>query len=74
MTIRDLTAEEHAVLAHIVVDPLAWWANANAVTSLDHEAALAAKVARWKSDYEVALAQLGADYKTRAQQEQEAAS
>jgi hypothetical protein len=67
---RDLTAEERAVLAHIVVDPDAWWAHAQQV----HEApepALAQKVARWAPDYLACVEALGAGYKTRAQREVE---
>ena len=68
-TIRELTANERAVLAYKVIDPDEWWAHANAVDgsdgkhAIDHEAALAAKVARWQSDYDAAPAEL----KTRIQ-------
>ena len=41
---RELTANERAVLAHIVVDPDEWWSHANSVVKVDHEAALEAKV------------------------------
>jgi len=70
-TIRELTTNERAVLAHKVTDPDAWWAHANAVDgsdgkhAIDHEAALAAKVTRWQSEYDAAPAEL----KTRLQRD-----
>jgi len=64
---RALTANERAVLAHVVVDPDAWWTHANSVGKVDAEAALAAKVARWQSDYDAAVAAGG--YQTRAERE-----
>ncbi len=61
---RDLTGNERAVLAHVVVDPDAWWAHATSFTRIDEEKALAAKVKRWQSSYDGE----GNDpaYKTRA--------
>tara|TARA_R110000744_G_scaffold74043_1_gene148104 strand:+ start:1045 stop:1281 length:237 start_codon:yes stop_codon:yes gene_type:complete len=64
---RELTANERAVLAHIVVDPDEWWTNANSVVKIDHEAALGAKVGRYQSDYDDAAALDG--YKTRAERD-----
>lgn len=65
---RTLTTNERAVLAHVVVDPDAWWAWAN-----DHhatpEASLAEKVTRWQADYDAAVLAQGANYQTRAQRE-----
>lgn len=67
---RDLTAEERAVLAHIVVDPDGWWAHANEAENVpDAEAALIAKVDRWRSAYEQSLSEEGENYKTRAERD-----
>jgi hypothetical protein len=79
MAMRDLTDRERAVLAHVVVDPDAWWSHCcscdgtNGQRAIDCEAALAAKVARWSGEYDTAVAQ--PDYKTRAvrQAEEDAA-
>ena len=69
---RALTAEETAVLAHVVVDPEVWWAHANEAENIpDPEAALAAKIDRWKSKYEASLLYDGVGYKNRAQREAE---
>lgn len=77
---RTLTDEERAVLNYKVAideqDPVTkkwtwrdgaddWWIAAQAHP--DPEAALAAKVARWKPEYEAEKAK--PDYKTRAQRE-----
>ena len=69
---RDLTTNERAVLAHVVVDPDAWWAHACATANVDEEQALAAKVARWQADYDAAALALGEAYQTRAQRDAEA--
>ena len=66
---RTLTDNERAVLAHMVVDPDAWWVHANAVEKIDHEAALAAKVKRWQGAYDVEKVVPG--YATRKQREDE---
>jgi hypothetical protein len=53
-----LTDEEHAVLAHIVVDPVAWWEHVRSRDGKDGkhvinaEAALSAKVSRVKPEYD----------------------
>lgn len=63
-----MTNEEKAVLAHAVIDPEAWYAHA--VASFGEEVAkrhLAAKVARWKPEYEAESVKPG--YKTRAERE-----
>ena len=71
---RNLTTNERAVLAHMVLDPDEWWTHANAKDGsdgkreIDHEAALAAKVSRWQGSYDTALAAGG--YQTRAEQEE----
>lgn len=66
----NLSDENRAVLAHIVLDPDAWLAHAaetfGAEVAAEH---LAAKVARWTKDYESAKAELGGEYKTRAERE-----
>lgn len=61
----SMTPEQRAVLAHVVVDPDAWYAHA--VSFFGQALAdkhLAAKVARWTPDYEAAQAKGG--YQTRA--------
>lgn len=63
---RELTERESAVLAHVVIDPIAWWAHCNE-THPDPEGAIAAKVDRWGADYDAAKDQPG--YQTRAQRE-----
>ena len=72
---RALTARETAVLAHVVVDPVAWWTHAcsrdgsDGKHAIDAEAALAAKVAKRADQYDAALAAQGADYQTRAERD-----
>ena len=61
---RTLTHNERCVLSHVVVDPDEWWEHATNWSKIDEEAALAAKVARWKPDYDGECHQ--PDYKTRA--------
>ena len=61
---RTLTHNERCVLSHAVVDPDEWWEHATNWPKIDEEAALAAKVARWKPDYDGECHQ--PDYKTRA--------
>ena len=69
---RDLTTNERAVLAHVVVDPDAWWAHACAAPNVSEEAALAGKVSRWQPEYDAAVLTQGQAYQTRAQREEEA--
>jgi len=72
---RALTDREHAVLAYVVVDPVAWWTHAcsrdgsDGKHAIDAEAALAAKVAKRADQYDAALAAQGADYQTRAERD-----
>ena len=61
---RSLTARETAVLAHVVVDPVAWFAHCAAHAKTDTETSLAAKVARWAPEYDAQKDVSG--YKTRA--------
>ena len=68
---RALTSDERAVLAHIVTDPDAWWSHANDVDKIDAEAALVAKIDRWRGDYEAATEAKGNAYQTRAQRDAE---
>lgn len=61
-----MTDDQRAVLAHVVVDPDAWYAHAVKHFGADlAQKHLAAKVARWRPHYEGAKQQAG--YKTRAQ-------
>lgn len=67
---RQLTETEAAVLAHVVPSPDAWAEHCFNTFSVERaEAALAAKVSRWKPVYEAALAAEGVNYKTRAQRD-----
>ncbi|MBI4185291.1 MAG: hypothetical protein HY521_14965 [Proteobacteria bacterium] len=47
-----MNENERAVLAHVVVDPDAWWANVQATHPGRAEAILAGKVARWQGSYD----------------------
>ena len=67
MAVRDLTENESAVLAHVVLDPIGWWQHVNSVAKIDSEAALAAKVAKNQRGYDEAVASDGDDYKTAAE-------
>lgn len=67
------TAYAKKVLAHMVLDPDAWWAHAKSIEKIDHVAALNAKVERWKSTYEACLLAEGKDYKDRVAQDKAAA-
>ena len=63
-----MTKEQRIVLAHVVIDPDAWWAHAVKVFGEAKAGEmLAAKVARHKSDYELSMQKGG--YKTRAERE-----
>ena len=74
---RDLTTNERAVLAHVVLDPGAWWEHvqsrdgSDGKRKLNAEACLGAKVQKYSGEYETALARDGADYQTRAEREEE---
>lgn len=60
-----MTAEQRAVLAHVVLDPDDWLAHAVATFGEERAAQmLQAKVGRWKPSHDEALAKPG--YKTRA--------
>lgn len=65
-----LTDEQRAVLAHVVVDPDAWYAHAVACFGRDVAAKhLSAKTARWKPLYDKACKAGG--YKSRSEREAE---
>jgi len=72
---RSLTARETAVLAHVVVNPVAWWTHAcsrdgsDGHHAINAEAALAAKIAKQASKYDAAVAADGTDYQTRAERD-----
>lgn len=64
-----MTREQKAVLAHVVVDPDAWYAHVLARFGEERAAqALADKVARWRPQYEMSKAAPG--YKTRAERDE----
>jgi hypothetical protein len=65
-----LTDREHAVLAHVVIDPDAWVEHAGATFTAERaREVLDAKVARWTADYDAAVLAAGGGYLTRAQRE-----
>lgn len=67
---RDLTANETAVLAHVVLDPAAWWSHANSAdVKPDAEISLIAKVEVHQASYDTDLADKGDSYETRAERE-----
>lgn len=66
----ELSKEDRDVLAHVVIDPDAWFAHV--LKTFGEEKAtelLAQKVVRWKPDYEMALA--AGIYKNRAERDAE---
>ena len=66
----DMTANQRAVMAHVVIDPDAWLAHAVATFGENVAARhLAAKVARWQPDYDAAVARDGEAYQTRSERE-----
>jgi hypothetical protein len=73
---RSLTSRETAVLAHVVVNPVAWWTHAcsrdgsDGNHAINAEAALAAKVEKRADQYDAELAARGADYQTRAERDE----
>ena len=64
---RDLTTDERGVLAHVVLDPDAWWTHCQAAFKGDPEVALAGKIAQHRPAYAAATARGG--YRTRAKRE-----
>jgi len=66
------TAYAKKVLAHMVVDPDAWWAHAKSVEKIDEVKALNDKVERWKATYDAAVVAEGKDYKDRVAQDKAA--
>mgnify|MGYP003151891979 CR=1 FL=1 len=69
MSHRELTSDETAVLAHVVVDPDEWWVHCEENFKGDQEKALAVKIARCKPDYDAAVA--AGNYKNRAERDAE---
>lgn len=59
-----LTAEEKAVLGHVVIDPQAWADHAEKAVGAD---AVKAKIAKYRSQYNAAKAAEGGNYKSRAE-------
>ena len=68
---RDLTKEEYDILAHVVLDPDAWWLHAQEhdKPGFDCEKALAEKISRWQPKYESEKKLLKDKYLTRAEKE-----
>jgi len=67
---RALTANENAVLGHVVVDPIIWWGHANSADNItDPEVAIAEKVGRHQASYDTIIAEQGEDYQTRAERD-----
>lgn len=65
-----LTDHQRAVLAHIVVDPDEWVANAETeLGTLQAKNAIVTKVRKWESLYQNAIAEQGESYMTRAERE-----
>jgi len=66
MAHRELSAEERAVLAHMVLNPEGWWNHICLMfTQAQAESQLSERVGRWKPDYQAAVTLPG--YRTRAQ-------
>ena len=76
---RALTDRESAVLAHVVMDPNAWWNHvcsrngAGGSRALDAEKCLANKVSKWGPDYDAKLAAGGYKNRVVRQAEEDAA-
>jgi hypothetical protein len=65
-----MTNEQREVLAHVVLDPEAWEAHAIETFGAERAAEmLAAKVARWRGNYEAA--KVVANYKPRRKREED---
>lgn len=64
MTYNDLSTEDKAVLAHIVIDPETWVNHALATVG---ELAVTDKINKWKPVYLAEKESLGNEYKTRAE-------
>lgn len=66
----NLSTEDLAVLAHVLPDPNTWVTNAFASLGQEAgEAAVLAKITKYRQDYLDALAAQGANYETRAQRD-----
>lgn len=62
----ELSIEDKAILAHVVIDPDAWVSHAIETIG---EWAVTAKIERWKPEYLKEKERLGKEYKTRAERE-----
>ena len=69
MAHRELTEEEERVLGYVVLDPSEWWAHCEENFKGNPEKALASKIAKWKPDYDAAVAAGG--YRNRAERDAE---
>lgn len=67
---RNLTADETAALGDIVVNPAGWWANCQDKLEKPEDA-LAAKLAKWRSEYDARNA--AGNYRTRAERDDDEA-
>jgi hypothetical protein len=69
---RPITDDERAVLAHVLIDPDAWWAHVqSAPNGIDPEAIIAEKVSRWRPAYLAARQAEGDAYMARSEREPE---
>lgn len=62
-----MTEDQKAILAHVLIDPEAWFENVKEVFAEGADSVLANKIAKYEPAYREALA--GGNYKTRAERE-----
>lgn len=62
-----LSDEDLAIIGHIVVDPVAWAEHAHGDLQANP---VRAKIEKYRNEYLAARAQLGPDYKNRAQRDE----
>ena len=67
---RNLTTDETAALGDIVVDPAGWWANCQDKLEKPEDA-LAAKLAKWRAEYDARNA--AGNYRTRVERDDDEA-
>lgn len=65
----ELSIEDKAILAHVVIDPDAWVVHALATVG---KWAVTAKIKRWEPEYLKEKERLKENYKTRAEREKDA--